>query len=83
LQKQPGMLHKDLQVIITAAMKNVKRTGPRISPCFTAGIFPEAINNQYRLFLWVKIQGGPEKILLETIDPFVVNICEPPCTPVT
>jgi len=27
------------------------------------------------------LQGGPEKILLETIDPFVVNsnFCEPLC----
>jgi len=29
---------------------------------------------------WI-IQGGPEKILSKTIDPFVVNsiFCEPPC----
>jgi len=28
------------------------------------------------------IQSGPEEILLETIDAFVVNsnFCEPPCT---
>jgi len=31
-------------------------------------------------FTFVTIQGGPEKILLETIDAFVVNsnFCEPP-----
>jgi len=29
----------------------------------------------------VKIQGGTEKILLETVDSFVANsnFCEPPC----
>jgi len=30
----------------------------------------------------MKVQGGPEKLLLETIDPFVLNsnLCEPPCS---
>jgi len=39
-------------------------------------------NSVIKKLYFVKIQGGPEKILLETIDSFVANsnFCEPPCT---
>jgi len=44
--------------------------------CYTSSY--KKIFYQLKLF----IQGGPEKILLETIDSFVINsnFCEPPCT---
>jgi len=44
-------------------------------------VYPHTKTSKFFLLL-DSSQGGPEKILLETIDPFVVNsnFCELPCT---